>query len=131
VFAAPSRQLCTPIPSVIPLYPTENFPKFLEKFFSEKKFQTTRIVFPLTYSSYDPDAPGEMTRTTVAKANWRFMRGLKDQPDDLWPQIKERTEMDIDGNMMYSYKGPYDISMTFIFKPVKGKWFLIEIQNGF
>lgn len=97
----------------------EDFSKFAKKFFSNKKFQIERIIFPVKFISEDP-RDGAKEIKYIKKNKWEF-----DNANNIEGKILKKTkttiEYEVSGFAIY-------VIYTFIIKD--GKYFLISEMDS-
>jgi len=118
----------------------ENFNAFFYKFSMDKEFQLKRVKFPIRHLSldYPPSNNGtpaldlELVRKTISKDKWEHLSFYYNTGKEHRPQLFDNFEKilrDTD-QRVFSWLGIENgIKVYFYFQRIRGKWFLIKIED--
>ena len=101
----------------------ENFEMFIGVFNQDSVFQFSRVHFPVTIKSYDTGSFSYVERE-MSIDEWDFVKVL--EIDDIKHEITPVSSVEV---RLEFFKEDTGIGVTYIFKKLLSKWFLVEIVD--
>ena len=109
----------------------EDFDEFFYKFMIEPEFQLSRIKFPLEFVGFKDGYPGEETDTIyLTEDQWKHNHFYLNESSI--PLIYDNFDMklrDTDERIFVWSGVENGIYVTYYFRRIKGKWFLIKEED--
>ena len=110
----------------------EDFNVFFKKFASDSTFQKTRVVFPLDFYSINNDN-FEIEKEIIKKDQYKVSKlhlGLI-KCSESYTVFYDNFELKFNdtGKRVFQWKGFTGMDERCYFERIKGKWFLIKIEN--
>jgi hypothetical protein len=110
----------------------ESFNTFIKKFSLDSVFQMERIVFPLTYVTWDYGNDEEQT-INLKKSDWKYdkLYYAFEEKYDAYPVFYDNFDCDFrdTGEMIFQWKGFYSVDRRYYFKRIENRWYLIKILD--
>ncbi len=101
----------------------ESFDSFYQRFFSDKKFQISRVTFPLKCQIAESDR----TLTVMYEKDWELMVVPIDKVDRNTYKVKKTQNMHEVTHRIYIENSDVDILVRY--KLIKGKWYLVFYKS--
>ncbi|MFK8266259.1 DUF4348 domain-containing protein [Capnocytophaga cynodegmi] len=101
---------------------TPEFDEFFKKFNTDKSFQLSKIIFPITISI---DEMGEISQKTIAKNKWEFDE--IDENSDMYYVIKT---VEGDNATVWLSGKENGINVEYFFEKRNEKWFLVSMKDS-
>jgi hypothetical protein len=107
----------------------EDFNTFYQKFFGDSIYQNSRILFPLTWHQESPIV--ETKDSVIEKSKWVYSDfGFYKNHFNVRVYDNFQKKFRPTDKMLVSFEGvECGINYNFYFKRIKGKWFLIKIND--
>jgi hypothetical protein len=110
----------------------ESFNAFIKKFSLDSTFQKERIVFPLTYATWDYENDEEQT-ITLRESDWKYEKlyFVFEEKYDAYPIFYDNFDCEFrdTGEMVFQWKGFYSVDRRYFFKRVENLWYLIKVLD--
>ncbi len=112
-------------------FESENFFIFFQDFCKIEEYQFSRIEFPLTESVLSEDLNSTINKV-FKRSDWKFIeiKKFENNSFDYYYNDFSKTKIPDSDEKVYSIIGIENgIAINYYFKRIKGKWFLVKIED--
>ncbi len=111
----------------------EQFPDFIDNFTNDSLFQTSRVVFPLPYITWNLEEDKQDT-LYITKNKYKFnpLYYSLMRCGEAYPTLYDNFDCKFrdTGEMVFRWIGFTDMDNRYNFKRIEGKWYLVMIYSN-